>query len=259
MAWLSFDDGYTDQPVWDGLPYDTRWHYHAFIQKCCATRRYDGLLRLTAALRCSDVPDPERCLKELIEAGLLADHGAEVEAVHIEDFLPPPHLRPEQEAPRKRRNQAEYRRRKCERGEHDRHCPADTCPARQERVTGNPRGNPAGDPGSGRVGVVSQRVRSKSTSVKDQTSLRADRIGKAAAAIVERHGWDRAEARRIAGDILGRASSDVPNPGGYVLAAIEREPDRYRPPPPRQSARGKRCPHGELVAVDGSACLECAS
>jgi hypothetical protein len=24
MGWLSFDDGYTEESVWDGIPYDTR-------------------------------------------------------------------------------------------------------------------------------------------------------------------------------------------------------------------------------------------
>ena len=121
MGWLSFDDGYTEESVWDGVPYDTRWQYHAFVEKCCATRRYNGRLSWAMAHRCSDVPEPERCLKELLEMGLLADLGAEVEAVFIDDFLPPAGQRTEVLGPRKRGNQREHRRRKCERGEHDRH------------------------------------------------------------------------------------------------------------------------------------------
>jgi hypothetical protein len=145
MTWLSFDDAYTEQAVWDGLPYDTRWHYHSVVEKCCATRRYSGRLPWPIAVRCSDVPDPERSIKELIAVGLLADLGAEIEAVYIDDFLPPAGQRPETLGPRKRKNQAEYRRRKCERGEHDRHCPR-SCPV---RVTGNPPGARHGNPGSG--------------------------------------------------------------------------------------------------------------
>ena len=142
MNWLSFDDGYTRQPVWDDLPYDTRWHFHAIVEKCCAERRYGGRLRWDAALRCSDVPGPERSVKELIEAGLLADRGSEVEVLDIDAFLPPPWLRDEELLPRKRANQREYRRRKCERGEHDRHCPP-TCPVRvAARVTGRDTGHP---------------------------------------------------------------------------------------------------------------------
>jgi hypothetical protein len=144
MAWLSFDDRYTQQRVWDDLPYDTRWHFHAIVEKCCAERRYDGRLRWSAALRCSDVPDPGRAVKELVDAGLLRDLGDQIEVGQIEVFLPPEGQRPENLLPRKRKNQQDYRRRKCQRGEHDQHCPKD-CPARvTARVTGNP--------GSGRVG-----------------------------------------------------------------------------------------------------------
>jgi len=142
VSWLSFDDDYTNQAVWDAMPYDTRWHYHALAQACSRARRYDGRLPRTVALRCSDVPDPERSLRELAGAGLLADLGTDVEVIFIDDFLPPAHMRPEQLAPRKRKNQADYRRRKCQRGEHDRHCPAG-CPV---RVTGDPDGNPGGNP-----------------------------------------------------------------------------------------------------------------
>ena len=151
MTWVSFDDGYTRERVWDGIPYDTRWHFHAIVELCCATRRYDGRLRWPDALRCSDVPDPARSVKELVTAGLLLDLGAAVEVENIDDFLPPEGQRAENLLARKRKNQAAYRRRKCERGEHDRHCPAATCPARvASRVTGNP--------GSGRDGTGSTKT-----------------------------------------------------------------------------------------------------
>jgi len=152
VSWLSFDDGYTRERVWDDIPYDTRWLYHAIVETCCAERRYDGRLRWSAALRCSDVPEPDRAVKELIKAGLLDDLGGEVEVRHIDNFLPPEGQRPENLLARKRANQREYRRRKCERGEHDRHCPRE-CPARvAKRVAGNP--------GSGRVGT-GREVRTK--------------------------------------------------------------------------------------------------
>jgi hypothetical protein len=151
MTWLSFDDGYTRERVWDDIPHDTRWHFHAIVELCCATRRYNGRLRWADALRCSDAPDPARSVKELMTAGLLLDLGAEVEVENIDDFLPPKGQRAENLLARKRKNQAEYRRRKCERGEHDRHCPAATCPARvANRVTGNP--------GSGRDGSGSTKT-----------------------------------------------------------------------------------------------------
>jgi hypothetical protein len=158
VTWLSFDDGYTRERIWDDMPYDTRWLYHAVVETCCAERRYDGRLRWPAVLRCSDVPDPERSAKELILAGLLVDLGAEVEVPHIDSFLPPEGQRPENLLARKRVNQAEYRRRKCERGEHTKDCPAGTCPVKlaralaeaKERVTTRVAGN--GRVGSGRVG-----------------------------------------------------------------------------------------------------------
>ncbi len=167
MSWLSFDDGYTDRLVWDGVPYEARWLHHCILQRCSATRRYDGRLPRTVALRCSDVPDPEQSLKDLVEAGLLVDQGAVVEAVLMAEVLPAEHLRPEHLAPRSAKKQAEYRRRKCERGEHSKDCPPGTCPVKrarddEERSPGEiPVGRPPGDgvtdsvtgnAGSGRVG-----------------------------------------------------------------------------------------------------------
>lgn len=173
MTWLSFDDRYTHQRVWDDLPYDTRWLFHAIVEECCVTRRYDGRLRWAAALRCSDVPDPDRSVKDLIRAGLLADLGAEVQVLDIETFLPPDGQRPENLLPRKRVNQSAYRKRKCERGEHDRHCPPG-CPARpappeQARSRGATAGRVTGNPGSGREGSIRVKgLRAPATDVKDQ-------------------------------------------------------------------------------------------
>lgn len=144
MSWLSYDDRLTEQPVWDSLPYDTRWHYLAMVERCGRSKRYDGILRWSLAQRVSDAPEPERCIKELIDAGLLRDNGAEVEILDILSFLPPEGERPENLLPRKAANQREYRKRKCERGEHDRHCPKN-CPMRVTEWV-------AGNPGSGRVG-----------------------------------------------------------------------------------------------------------
>jgi hypothetical protein len=134
MSWLSFDDGYTRESVWDDVPYDSRWLYHAVVETCCAERRYDGRLRWTAVLRCSDVPDPARSAKELIGAGLLADLGGVLEVGHIDNFLPPEGQRDENLLNRKRTNQRVYRRRKCDRGEHTKDCPAATCPVKLARA-----------------------------------------------------------------------------------------------------------------------------
>ena len=157
MTWLSFSDDYTGRPVWDGVPYEARWLHHCIVERAAATGRYDGILPRSLALRCSDVPDPEQSLKDLVKVSLIIDWGSEVEAVEIEGFLPPERSRPENLLPRKRANTAEYRRKKCARGDHDRHCPSATCPAKMavhnlaanEAVTGRVTGNP----GSGRVGA----------------------------------------------------------------------------------------------------------
>jgi hypothetical protein len=131
------------------------------VERAAATGRYDGILPRSLALRCSDVPDPEQSLKDLVKVSLIIDRGSEVEAVEIEGFLPPERSRPENLLPRKRANTAEYRRKKCARGDHDRHCPSATCPAKiaahnqaaNEAVTGRVTGNPGtGRVGSGRVG-----------------------------------------------------------------------------------------------------------
>lgn len=157
MTWLSFDDGYTRERVWDDIPHDTRWHFHAIVETCCATRRYDGRLRWSDALRCSDVTDPARSVKELLTAGLLLDLGSEVEVENIDNFLPPEGERPENLLARKRRNQAAYRRRKCERGEHSKDCPRD-CPARAQRVLSGVTERVTGNAGSGRVGSGSTKT-----------------------------------------------------------------------------------------------------
>jgi hypothetical protein len=151
VTWLSFDDGYTRERVWDDVPHDTRWHFHAIVELCCASRRYDGRLRWTDALRCSDVPDPVRSVKELVTAGLLLDLGAMVEVENIDDFLPPEGQRAGNLLARKRRNQAAYRRRKCERGEHSKDCPKD-CPVKVQRAAECVTARVAGNAGTGRDG-----------------------------------------------------------------------------------------------------------
>ena len=152
MTWVSFDDGYTRERVWDGVPHDTRWHFHAIVELCCASRRYDGRLRWADALGCSDVPHPVRSVKELVTAGLLLDLGAMVEVENIDDFLPPEGQRPGNLLARKRRNQAAYRRRKCDNGKHSKDCPAD-CPVKAQRAAERVTARVAGNAGSGRDGT----------------------------------------------------------------------------------------------------------
>jgi hypothetical protein len=68
-------------------------------------------------------------MKELLTAGLLNDLGTVVEVENIDDFLPPGGQRAENLLAGKRKNQAAYRRRKCEDGQHSKDCPKD-CPVK---------------------------------------------------------------------------------------------------------------------------------
>jgi hypothetical protein len=86
-------------------------------------------MSLALALRSSDVPDPDKCHAELESVGLIVIAADIVELICIGHHIPPPGDRPDVLLPRKRENVREYRRRKCKRGEHDRHCPPD-CPQR---------------------------------------------------------------------------------------------------------------------------------
>lgn len=69
MAWLKYDDRFTQRSVWDGVSYEARWHYKAMVEECSRGERWDGELPLTRALRSSDVPDPHACLAELEAIG----------------------------------------------------------------------------------------------------------------------------------------------------------------------------------------------
>lgn len=147
MTWASWDDQFTEMPVWDGVSYEARWHYVALVTYCCSAHRWNGRMPWRQAERVSDVPDPHGALKELIAADLLADLGGEVELLYIDSHVPPEGQRPDNLLPRKRRNQMEYRRRQCERGDHSKDCPAKTCPKKQGSVTSSMAGNAEGNAG----------------------------------------------------------------------------------------------------------------
>jgi hypothetical protein len=92
-------------------------------------------------------------MKELMTAGLLNDLGTVVEVENIDDFLPPEGQRAENLLAGKRKNQAAYRRRKCEDGQHSKDCPKD-CPVKVQRVAARVAGNA----GSGRDGPGSTKT-----------------------------------------------------------------------------------------------------
>ena len=163
MSWASYGDDWTSRPVWDQVDYETRWHYFSVVERCCRDRRWSGELPRQAALRCSDVSDPSSCLDTLASVGLLAFDGEIVRVVFIEEHIPPEQSRPEVMLPRKRKNLSDHRRRKCERGEHDSHCPPG-CPDRGKSV-GKPAGKPSGKPVTPGTGTGTGSPREPNTEV----------------------------------------------------------------------------------------------
>jgi hypothetical protein len=143
VSWASYGDDWTGRPVWDGVDYATRWHYLAMVERCVRDRRWDGVLPLQAALRCSDVTNPVACIAELVRIQMVVTTETTITIVFIEEHIPPKKSRPEVLLPRKRKNLADFYERKCERGEHNSRCPR-TCPDRE----GKPDGKPA-SPGTG--------------------------------------------------------------------------------------------------------------
>jgi hypothetical protein len=93
MSWERFDDGFTDRPIWDGVSYEARWHYHALVGICCRQRRWDGLMPLPVARRASDVSDPDKCHAELERVGLVYVVADTVKLPHIDEHVPSPGVR----------------------------------------------------------------------------------------------------------------------------------------------------------------------
>lgn len=100
MSWTRFDDGWCEEPIILDLGLDARWHYISMIQYCSRTKRFDGVMRSTEALRCSDVPEPESALAQLVDVGLvvLADSGHYVIPNMEEGHAPPVWVRNKAEA-----------------------------------------------------------------------------------------------------------------------------------------------------------------
>lgn len=93
MTWTRLDDGWTDRPIFEQLPYDVRWHYLSLVQFCSRTSRYDGEVRAADARRCSDVPDPVAALQALIDVGLVVAAEGCYRLPFIDEHIPPPSVR----------------------------------------------------------------------------------------------------------------------------------------------------------------------
>jgi hypothetical protein len=124
MSWTRLDDGWTDRPIFEQLPYDVRWHYLALVQFCSRTSRYDGIVRAADARRCSDVPDPAAATTALVNAGLLVAYEDGFRLPLIDEHTPPPHLRDET---RKAGQKARKRRERLHKSGNHSDCLAEHC------------------------------------------------------------------------------------------------------------------------------------
>jgi len=115
MPWTRLDDGWTEQSVLADLSFEARWHYLCMIQFCSRTKHFDGFIRAVDAMRCSDVTDPEKSLRELIDVGLIvADQRGYMVHRMEEDHAPPVWVRNRTES----NKLAKRRQRSHEAGDH---------------------------------------------------------------------------------------------------------------------------------------------
>lgn len=161
MTWTRLDDGWSDSPILEQLPYEVRWHYLALIQFCSRTSRYDGLVRPADARRCSDVPDPAAALTELQNVGLLALVDGAVKVVAIESHVPPPHLR--DEVRKQSQRQRKQRERMHAKGDHS-YCVPEHCPEVSRPVSGEV----TRDVGTGQDGTGQDWTSSEVKDVQEQ-------------------------------------------------------------------------------------------
>lgn len=152
MTWTRLDDGFTDRPVLDGLPYDVRWHYLSLIGLCSRTGRFDGYVPASAARRCSDVPDPAAALAALVAVGLLAVESDGYRVPLIDEHVPPPSVR--ENSVKAKVRMARHRAHKA--GDHS-GCLPSSCPEAStvDVVTGVvTRNTGTGQDGTGQAGEV---------------------------------------------------------------------------------------------------------
>ena len=90
MTWTRLDDTWSDQASLSEVDFAVRWHYLAMIQFCCRNDIRTGLMRRVDALRCSDVPDPQRAISALAAVGKLELVGETgVRVLDIAEHVPP--------------------------------------------------------------------------------------------------------------------------------------------------------------------------
>lgn len=110
MSWTRLDDTWGDDPVFDNLNHQARWHYLMMIQVCSRGERYDGTMRFAKARNCSDVDDPTGCIGDLIATGLVENvDGDTLRLVRIDRHLPPQYMRDPERKARQRERKARQR------------------------------------------------------------------------------------------------------------------------------------------------------
>lgn len=160
MTWTRLDDTFTDSSDLAGLAHDVRWHYLAMIQFCSRTKRYDGVLKIADALRCSDVSDPAGAVDCLTTVGLVSNgEPGTVKLVLIDDHIPPPSVRENSEQSKVRMR----RMRKHKNGDHST-CLPDQC----KRVQVDPS---TGEVSSAEVTTVTAPVTRNTRTGQDGTGL----------------------------------------------------------------------------------------
>ncbi len=140
MTWNRYGSEFTRDRRWDGVPYEARWHYLAVVAECSDSERYDCRIPLRLAERASDVADAAAATAALVAAGFALIEGHDFIIVGGEErHMPPESLRDKKRKEDQRRWTADTRRRKCEAGEHDQHCPK-SCPMRSGKGPGKASG-----------------------------------------------------------------------------------------------------------------------
>lgn len=122
MTWTRLDDQWCDGEEVNELSLPARWHYLCLIQWCSRTKRYDGLLRLKDAQRCSDLEDTPALISELAEQGLVQWQGDRLKVVRIDEHIPPPSVRENSE-----RSKVRMRRSRAHRNGDHSHCLPKNC------------------------------------------------------------------------------------------------------------------------------------
>ena len=109
-----------------GLDVTEIGYLFGLIQHCSRSNTYDGRLKPFAARTIAEVDDPDAVLAHLNDAGQIQWDGKLCVVLHLDDHLPPPHMREEARKPAERNKKR--RQRAHAKGNHSL-CSFPACPA----------------------------------------------------------------------------------------------------------------------------------